>query len=273
MSTERLAKLFHPNHFIDRWSNDGEVQPISRANVAVQHLADVQRDINIGKGQACSVTLQVARLQVGRRLNSCVESAAASSLLVGLIERYRRQHRVADEFEHMTSTRPQRGCQNLKNIVQHMNDFRSRRHVADPRETAQISVPKHRVKAVDRSALDGARVHPGTCVMSKVNPEEPQCDVVARVSFHRERQPRKRGTQQLDFRLVEAAAAISLFGFNSGAALATVVGVLIEVPVMLSVVKIVKNTRGWYEAGPAVKRRAATGRRVAETRIREAARG
>ena len=45
------------------------------------------------------------------------------------------------------------------------------------------------------------------------------------------------------------AAAISLFGFESGAALATVVGVLIEVPVMLSVVKIVNNTRVWYEAG------------------------
>lgn len=68
------------------------------------------------------------------------------------------------------------------------------------------------------------------------------------------------------------AAAISLFGFNSGAALATVVGVLIEVPVMLSVVKIVNSTRGWYEAGPAVKRRATAGR-VAKTGIREAARG
>ena len=53
------------------------------------------------------------------------------------------------------------------------------------------------------------------------------------------------------------AAAISLFGFNSGAALATVVGVLIEVPVMLSVVKIVNRTRGWYEAGAAVRRVAA----------------
>lgn len=49
------------------------------------------------------------------------------------------------------------------------------------------------------------------------------------------------------------AAAISLFGFNSGAALATVVGVLIEVPVMLSVVKIVNGTRLWYEAGAAVR--------------------
>ena len=43
------------------------------------------------------------------------------------------------------------------------------------------------------------------------------------------------------------AAAISLFGLNSGAALATVVGVLVEVPVMLSVVAFVKRSRGWYE--------------------------
>jgi len=49
------------------------------------------------------------------------------------------------------------------------------------------------------------------------------------------------------------AAAISLFGFESGAALATVVGVLIEVPVMLSVVKIVNGTRGWYERGARVR--------------------
>jgi ACR3 family arsenite transporter len=50
------------------------------------------------------------------------------------------------------------------------------------------------------------------------------------------------------------AAAISLFGFSSGAALATVVGVLIEVPVMLSVVKIVTASKGWYERGTAVRR-------------------
>jgi len=44
------------------------------------------------------------------------------------------------------------------------------------------------------------------------------------------------------------ATAISLFGLDSGAALATVVGVLIEVPVMLLVVRVVSSTRGWYEA-------------------------
>jgi len=50
------------------------------------------------------------------------------------------------------------------------------------------------------------------------------------------------------------AAAISLFGFTSGAALATVVGVLVEVPVMLSVVWIVNRSKGWYERGAAVKK-------------------
>jgi ACR3 family arsenite transporter len=45
------------------------------------------------------------------------------------------------------------------------------------------------------------------------------------------------------------AAAISLYGLESGAALATVVGVLIEVPVMLSVVRIVNRSKSWYEAG------------------------
>ena len=43
------------------------------------------------------------------------------------------------------------------------------------------------------------------------------------------------------------ATAIVLFGFQSGAALATVVGVLVEVPVMLTVVRVVRSSRGWYE--------------------------
>jgi len=45
------------------------------------------------------------------------------------------------------------------------------------------------------------------------------------------------------------ATAVSVFGLHSGAALATVVGVLIEVPVMLTVVRMVNRSRGWYEAG------------------------
>lgn len=48
---------------------------------------------------------------------------------------------------------------------------------------------------------------------------------------------------------LSVAAAISLFGFDSGAALATVVGVLIEVPVMLLVVRVVNRSQAWYERG------------------------
>ena len=48
------------------------------------------------------------------------------------------------------------------------------------------------------------------------------------------------------------ATAIALFGFESGAALATVVGVLIEVPVMLVAVRVVNRSREWYERGPGV---------------------
>ena len=55
------------------------------------------------------------------------------------------------------------------------------------------------------------------------------------------------------------AVAISLFGLESGAALATVVGVLIEVPLMLLVVRAVNATRPWYEAGPAMPRVRAVG--------------
>jgi ACR3 family arsenite transporter len=52
------------------------------------------------------------------------------------------------------------------------------------------------------------------------------------------------------------ATAIGLFGLTSGAALATVVGVLVEVPVMLSVVRIVNASRGWYERGESVRKAA-----------------
>ena len=48
------------------------------------------------------------------------------------------------------------------------------------------------------------------------------------------------------------AVAITLFGADSGAALATVVGVLVEVPVMLSVCRICNQSRGWYQRDVAV---------------------
>jgi ACR3 family arsenite transporter len=53
----------------------------------------------------------------------------------------------------------------------------------------------------------------------------------------------------MSFFELAVAVAISLFGFESGAALATEVGALIEVPVMLLVVKVVNASKGWQERG------------------------
>lgn len=53
---------------------------------------------------------------------------------------------------------------------------------------------------------------------------------------------------------LSVAAAITLFGIHSGAALATVVGVLVEVPVMLTVVAVVNRSKAWYERGASVRR-------------------
>ena len=58
----------------------------------------------------------------------------------------------------------------------------------------------------------------------------------------------------LHFFELAVATAISLFGLQSGAVLATVVGVLIEVPAMLSVVRLIGATRGWYERAPSVRK-------------------
>lgn len=60
--------------------------------------------------------------------------------------------------------------------------------------------------------------------------------------------------QPSNFFELAVAAAISLFGFHSGAALAAVVGVLIEVPVMLLVVRVVNGSKDWYEAGAGATR-------------------
>ena len=68
------------------------------------------------------------------------------------------------------------------------------------------------------------------------------------------------------------AAAISLFGFQSGAALATVVGVLIEVPVMLTVVWIVNRSEGWYE-GQSTERGIARGGAIDHREVQRAAFG
>ena len=50
MAVEHIAKLLHSNDFVDRGSDDCEVEPICSADIAVQHFTDVERDIDLGEG-------------------------------------------------------------------------------------------------------------------------------------------------------------------------------------------------------------------------------
>jgi hypothetical protein len=49
MAAEPIAELLHSDNFVDRRSDDGKVEPIRSADVAVQHFADVERNVDLGE--------------------------------------------------------------------------------------------------------------------------------------------------------------------------------------------------------------------------------
>jgi hypothetical protein len=59
MAVEDIAKLLDSNNFVDRGSDDGEVEPIRSADIAVQHFTDVKRNIDLGEGQPFRFAPQV----------------------------------------------------------------------------------------------------------------------------------------------------------------------------------------------------------------------
>ena len=148
------------------------------------------------KGSPSARRCRFRELDLFQALHRGLEAAIAGDPLLGLLERYGGQHRVADEFKDMAATGPQRGRQHLEDLVQHLDDLRARGHVADPREASQIRVPQHRVEAADSSALDRAGV----------NARAPQPDGrgagphLARPQVHRPARPDARPRRELQRR-------------------------------------------------------------------------
>jgi hypothetical protein len=64
MAVEQIAKLLHSNDFVDRGSDDGEVEPIRSADIAVQYFTDVECDVDLGEGQPFRLAPQVPRLDL-----------------------------------------------------------------------------------------------------------------------------------------------------------------------------------------------------------------
>ena len=80
MTVEHIAKLLHSNDFVDRGSDDGEVEPIRSADIAVQHFTDVECDVDLGEGQPFRLAPQVPRLDLFQALHRGLEAAVAATL-------------------------------------------------------------------------------------------------------------------------------------------------------------------------------------------------
>src|SRR3984957_1507865 len=102
-ATERLAKRLDARHLIDRRADDREVEPIDRADVAVQHVPKMEREIDRGDRPACGDARTPQRLDVPHRLDRGVERAAASLSPIRVFEREDGEHCVADELEHLAT--------------------------------------------------------------------------------------------------------------------------------------------------------------------------
>ena len=130
-AVDTSQKLLHSNDFVDGWSDDGEVEPIRSADIAVQHFTDVECDVDLGEGQPFRLAPQVPRLRPfpsspsrprGRDCRRPSPRPPQTILWPAVL-------RVADEFEDMAITGPQRGRQRLKGLVQHIDDLSARGHV------------------------------------------------------------------------------------------------------------------------------------------------
>ena len=153
-AAERVAQFFDPGDLVDRGPDHCEIEPIGRADIAIEHLPDMQRQIDADGRQPRRRALRIARLQGLHRLDRRVERAVAGFRLIGLLERERREHRVADEFQDLAAARPQRRGQCLEHVIEHFDDGGTGRCVADRGEAADIGVPEHGVQAVRGAALD-----------------------------------------------------------------------------------------------------------------------
>src|SRR5271166_5337214 len=146
---ERLAQGFDAGRFVDRGPDDGEVEPVARADVAVKHLPDVEREVDGRDRDAGRRAARVQRIERLHRLDCSIERAPAGFRTARVFEGKDGQHPVADEFEHLAAARPERSRETLEDVVEQINDDGAGRGIADRGEAPDIGVPEHGLKIVD----------------------------------------------------------------------------------------------------------------------------
>src|SRR4029077_2464591 len=106
-AAQRLAKRLDARHLVDRRADDREIEPIDCADVAVQHVPKMEREIDWSDWPACGDAPCAERFNLVNRLKRGVERAAASFGPIRVFEREDGEHRIADELEHLAAALPE----------------------------------------------------------------------------------------------------------------------------------------------------------------------
>ena len=186
-AAQRFAQGLDAGGFVDRRPDYREVEPVDRTDIAVKHLAEMECQIDRGGGLAGFAPRRVQPVDSAHCFGRCVECLMADLVPGRILEWEDRQHAIAEEFEHLTAARAQRGGQRLEDLVEKFDDHFPRGRVGDRREGADIGKPQDRADFLDRAALDGPGMNPPPGIGAEIGFEQAGGDGVAGMRHHRQR--------------------------------------------------------------------------------------
>jgi hypothetical protein len=118
LAAERFAQRFDPGHLVDRGADDCEVKAIDGADIAIEDLTDVQREIDDGNWLPCPCPIGVKSVDALHRFGGGVERAATGLTARRLYEGKAREHAIAKELEHLSPAWAQGGRQRLEDVIE-----------------------------------------------------------------------------------------------------------------------------------------------------------
>ena len=129
LAAERFAQRFDARHLVDRRADDCEVKAIDRADIAIENLADVEREVDDGSSLPCSYSIGVHSVDAQHRFGAGVERAGTGFTARRVHEGKAREHAIAKELQHLSPAWAQRGREHLEDVIEHFNKDRPRRRV------------------------------------------------------------------------------------------------------------------------------------------------
>ena len=129
LAAERFAQRFDARNLVDRRADDCEVKAIDGADVAIEDVADVEREVDDGNWLPCPCPIDVKSIDAPHRFGGGVERAATGFTAGRVHEGKAREHAIAKKLQHLSPAWAQRGRQRLEDVVEHFNKNRPRRRV------------------------------------------------------------------------------------------------------------------------------------------------